>query len=114
MSPSSKGAAAIFAAAMRVRTRVAASLARLGDCKLLKMLFMFVVLYSVLLQVCVVSRTFRSLASQYGSAAQIFQRAERIFRRLLVNPDRDSFWLWQKSSVRLKEMAGQVRISNDE
>src|SRR5213080_3456884 len=45
MSPSSKGAAAIFAAAMRVRTRVAASLTRLGDCKLLKMLFMFVVLY---------------------------------------------------------------------
>ena len=44
----SQGAAAIFAAAMRVRTRVAASLARLGDCKLLKMLFMFVFLYSAL------------------------------------------------------------------
>jgi hypothetical protein len=40
MSPSAKGAAAIFAAAIKVRTRVTASLASPGVCGLRNMLFM--------------------------------------------------------------------------
>src|SRR5437867_2307661 len=115
MSPSSKGDAAIFAAAMRVRTRVAASLAWLGDCKLLNMLFMFVVFYfCAMTGLCCVENSWFSCLTLRKHGANLSKSRKKFFNGLFVNPNERHFLAMAKKFGSVERNGRRARMSNDE